>query len=77
MTVSTVGYGDVHPTTMHEQHVSVVMIVLGAFLYAYIIGDFGSLIATVCAPRCLLSCRVCRTLSSSPRYSATCLAAHY
>ena len=28
VTVSTVGYGDVHPTTMHEQRVAVVMIVL-------------------------------------------------
>jgi hypothetical protein len=44
MTVSTVGYGDILPVTMSERSFTMVAIVIGAFLYAYIIGDFNTII---------------------------------
>jgi len=45
VTLSTVGYGDISPTTQLERHLSVIM--LGAFVYAYIIGEFSDLITNM------------------------------
>ena len=44
VTMSSVGYGDISATTFHEKRVVYFMIVVGAFLYAFIIGNFSSMI---------------------------------
>jgi hypothetical protein len=45
VTMSSVGYGDVLPVTNTERTVSIFVIVLGTFLYAYIIGAFSTIMA--------------------------------
>eukprot|EP01052_Picozoa_sp_SAG31_P002277 SAG31_NODE_79_length_27235_cov_6.268868_6_plen_782_part_00 len=44
VTVSSVGYGDISATTQSEQQVIIFIIIAGAFLYAFIIGNFSSMI---------------------------------
>jgi hypothetical protein len=51
VTVTTVGYGDVLPDTYEEKMFVVFAIMLGAFLYAFIIGDFSTLIANMSQER--------------------------
>lgn len=45
VTMSSVGYGDVLPVTTSERTIAIFVIVLGAFLYAYIIGAFSTIMA--------------------------------
>ena len=45
VTMSSVGYGDVLPLTTAERTVAIFVMVLGAFLYAYIIGAFSTIMA--------------------------------
>jgi hypothetical protein len=45
VTMSSVGYGDVLPTTTEERTWAVFVMVLGSFLYAYIIGAFSTIMA--------------------------------
>jgi hypothetical protein len=47
VTMSSVGYGDVLPTTTSERELAVIVITIGAFLYAYIIGAFSTIMAAV------------------------------
>lgn len=47
VTMSSVGYGDVLPTTTSEREVAVIVITIGAFLYAYIIGAFSTIMAAL------------------------------
>jgi predicted PurR-regulated permease PerM len=44
VTISTVGYGDIAAYTQSEQQFVIAIIVMGAFIYAFIIGEFSSLI---------------------------------
>jgi len=43
VTMSTVGYGDILPITPKEKNFASTLIIIGAFLYAYIIGEFSNL----------------------------------
>ena len=47
VTISTVGYGDISPSTPKEKQFVIVAITCGAFMYAYIIGDFSNLITNL------------------------------
>lgn len=50
VTMSTVGYGDVLPDgamIFREKSFAVLLIIVGAFLYAYIIGEFSSIISNI------------------------------
>ena len=47
VTMSSVGYGDLLPTTTHEREIGVFVITIGAFLYAYIIGAFSTIMAAL------------------------------
>ena len=47
VTLATVGYGDISPVTTEEKDFVVGTIMLGAFMYAYIIGEFSDLIANI------------------------------
>lgn len=47
VTLTTVGYGDILPDTGGEKQFVMVCIVFGAFLYAYIIGDFSNLLSNL------------------------------
>jgi hypothetical protein len=47
VTISTVGYGDISPSTPLEKRFVIGAIVVGAFMYAYIIGDFSNLIVNM------------------------------
>ena len=47
VTMSSVGYGDVLPTTTSERELGVIVITIGAFLYAYIIGAFSTIMAAL------------------------------
>jgi hypothetical protein len=51
VTVTTVGYGDILPETPDEKRFVVTAIMLGAFLYAYIIGDFSNLLKNLSQER--------------------------
>eukprot|EP01047_Picozoa_sp_COSAG01_P028872 COSAG01_NODE_1957_length_8805_cov_22.976344_4_plen_532_part_00 len=51
VTVTTVGYGDILPETDGEKRFVVTAIMLGAFLYAYIIGDFSNLLSNLSQER--------------------------
>jgi voltage-gated potassium channel len=44
VTLSTVGYGDIHPTRMETEVLSIFLIVLGLSIYVYVITQFGSFI---------------------------------
>jgi hypothetical protein len=44
VTLSTVGFGDITPSTPIEKEFVVMAILVGAFMYAYIIGEFSDLI---------------------------------
>eukprot|EP01048_Picozoa_sp_COSAG05_P020755 COSAG05_NODE_3620_length_1955_cov_4.852970_1_plen_437_part_10 len=44
VSISTVGYGDINPTTPDEKRFVIGAIMLGAFMYAYIIGNFSNLL---------------------------------
>ena len=47
VTMSSVGYGDLLPTTTNEREICVFVITIGAFLYAYIIGAFSTIMAAL------------------------------
>lgn len=47
VTISTVGYGEILPTTYGEKQFVVFGIILGAFMYAFVIGDFSNLITNM------------------------------
>ena len=47
VTLTTVGYGDILPDTPGEKQFVMICIVFGAFLYAYIIGDFSNLLSNL------------------------------
>jgi hypothetical protein len=47
VTLSSVGYGDITPATPAEKGFVVMAILVGAFLYAYIIGEFSDLISNM------------------------------
>ena len=51
VTVTTVGYGDILPASQGEKQFVMGCIVLGAFLYAYIIGDFSNLLKNLSQDR--------------------------
>ena len=44
VTMTSVGYGDILSITNSERSLNIVMIVVGGFLYAFIIGSFGSMV---------------------------------
>lgn len=46
-TVTSVGYGDVAPATRDEMAICTVFILIGSVLWAYIIGNFASLLSSV------------------------------
>jgi hypothetical protein len=45
VTMSSDGYGDLLPVTTSERKITIFIIVLGAFLYAYIIGSFSTIMS--------------------------------
>ena len=47
MTISTVGYGDVTPQTTTERFYLVVAMLLGASVYAYVVGSICGIIASM------------------------------
>ena len=51
VTVTTVGYGDILPDTPREKQFVIMCIVTGAFLYAYVIGDFSLLLTNLSQER--------------------------
>ena len=44
VTLSTVGYGDIHPTVSETKILSIFLIVVGLSIYVYVITQFGSFI---------------------------------
>ena len=46
-TLTTVGYGDITPTNDTERQFATVALLAGAFVFAYILGDISSLLATL------------------------------
>ena len=46
-TLTTVGYGDITPTTDIERRFTCVALLFGALIFAYILGDIGSLLQTL------------------------------
>ena len=46
-TLTTVGYGDITPTNDSERQFATVALLAGAFVFAYILGDISSLLATL------------------------------
>ena len=42
MTMSTIGYGDISPVTSAERIVACVMMLVGAGIYAYVVGSITS-----------------------------------
>ena len=46
-TITSVGYGDINPVNRTEMVVNTLFIVTGAIIWAYIIGNFASLLSTV------------------------------
>ena len=46
-TLTTVGYGDITPTSDLERRFTTVALLLGALIFAYILGDIGSLLQTL------------------------------
>jgi hypothetical protein len=47
VTVSSVGYGDILATTTEEKSIVVSIIILGAFLYAFVIGNFCAMVEEI------------------------------
>lgn len=47
VTVSSVGYGDIIPTSPSERLYVIIVIILGIFLYAYIVGSFTNMLSNV------------------------------
>jgi hypothetical protein len=46
-TMTTVGYGDITPHLNYEYIFTIVVMILGAFMYAFIIGNIASLVSTL------------------------------
>jgi len=46
-TMTTVGYGDITPHLNYEYIFTIVVMIIGAFMYAFIIGNIASLISTL------------------------------
>ena len=44
VTMTSVGYGDMTSKTNAERSLNIIMMAAGGFLYAFIIGSFGSLV---------------------------------
>ena len=47
MTMSTIGYGDVSPKTQYERIYEIFGMVLGASVYAYMVGSICSIVASL------------------------------
>lgn len=43
-TMTTVGYGDIHPNTQRERALTLITILISCVVYAYTIGSIGSLV---------------------------------
>lgn len=67
VTMSSVGYGDILPTTTRERLASVAVICIGAFMYAYIIGSFSTIMATLEYDRARYDTKM-RTVSNYLRF---------
>eukprot|EP00644_Phytophthora_capsici_P015919 jgi/Phyca11/552766/estExt2_Genewise1Plus.C_PHYCAscaffold_490175 len=50
MTMTTVGYGDVHPTTTHERIFAIVAMILGAWIFAYGITNVVAMVTNLNGP---------------------------
>ncbi|KAG6973507.1 hypothetical protein JG687_00000861 [Phytophthora cactorum] len=50
MTMTTVGYGDVHPTTTHERIFAIVAMILGAWVFAYGITNVVAMVTNLNGP---------------------------
>ena len=46
MTITSIGYGDIHPVTWAERAVNIVVMLMGSILWGQLIGTFCSIIAT-------------------------------
>ena len=46
-TMTTVGYGDITPHLNYEYIFTIILMIIGAFMYAFIIGNIASLISTL------------------------------
>ncbi len=46
-TMTTVGYGDITPHVNYEYIFTIIVMIIGAFMYAFIIGNIASLISTL------------------------------
>ena len=44
--MTTVGYGDITPHLNYEYVFTIIVMIIGAFMYAFIIGNIASLIST-------------------------------
>lgn len=47
MTMSTIGYGDVSPKTQYERMYEIFGMILGASVYAYMVGAICSIVASM------------------------------
>ena len=47
MTMSTIGYGDVSPKTQYERMYEIFGMILGASVYAYMVGSICSIVASM------------------------------
>ena len=47
MTMSTIGYGDVSPKTQYERMYEIYGMILGASVYAYMVGSICSIVASM------------------------------
>ncbi|KAE9026702.1 hypothetical protein PR003_g5190 [Phytophthora rubi] len=50
MTMTTVGYGDVHPTTTHERIFAIVAMIIGAWIFAYGITNVVAMVTNLNGP---------------------------
>jgi hypothetical protein len=44
-TIVTVGYGDIHPVTTYERCCILIIMLVGAFLYAFNINEIGNIVS--------------------------------
>jgi voltage-gated potassium channel Kch len=44
-TMATVGYGDINPQTTEERQVAIIIMLVAAAIYAYIINDIGHIVS--------------------------------